>query len=349
MTDQHHTTVRSVVAHGAGDLRIDTGPVPEPAPSEALVAITHAGICGSDLHYYRSGRVGAFELREPLVVGHEVVGVVADPGDSGYAAGTPVAVHPAFPCGRCPECRDGRQNVCRTARYLGSAASTPHTQGGMRELMPVAAERLRPLPDDLPLDRAVLAEPLAVALHAWGRAGDLTGRTVLVSGAGPIGLLAVRAAVRLGAAEVWASDLLERPLALARELGAARTVDLRTETVPRQGFDVVLEAAGVPVAVTTAIRAVRRGGVVVQAGMVPAGPIQVELSELVTREVQLRGTFRFHAEFDDAIAMLAADPGFAPVVTDAYDLPDVVAAFDRAADPARSSKVVVRLATGGRR
>src|SRR6476659_6779203 len=182
--------MKALVVHGAGDLRFDDLPAQAPEPGQVLVRNTHGGICGSDLHYYKHGAVGAFSLREPLVLGHEVVGRIEYDPSGALAAGTPVAIHPATPCGHCPECLTGVRNVCRNARYFGSAASFPHTQGGFSEYMIVRQDQIRMLPDTLPLSRAVLAEPLAVGLHALNRAGGVAGAKVLVGGSGPIGTLA---------------------------------------------------------------------------------------------------------------------------------------------------------------
>jgi L-idonate 5-dehydrogenase len=182
--------MKALVVHGAGDLRFDDLPALTPESGQVLVRNTHGGICGSDLHYYKHGAVGAFSLKEPLVLGHEVVGRIEDDPSGAVAAGTPVAIHPATPCGNCPECLAGVRNVCRNARYFGSAASFPHTQGGFSEYMIVRQDQIRLLPDTLPLSRAVLAEPLAVGLHALNRAGGVAGAKVLVGGSGPIGILA---------------------------------------------------------------------------------------------------------------------------------------------------------------
>uniref|UniRef100_UPI000567EA6A alcohol dehydrogenase catalytic domain-containing protein n=1 Tax=Streptomyces sp. NRRL S-146 TaxID=1463884 RepID=UPI000567EA6A len=155
------------VIHGQGDLRVADLPVPRPGPGQALVAVRYGGVCGSDLHYWRHGGVGDFRLREPMVLGHEVVGTVVEYGAdaSGPAPGSAVAVHPATPCGVCPECAAGRRNICRDTRYLGSAARFPHVQGGFAARVVVPAEQVRALPDGLELRRAALAEPLSVALH----------------------------------------------------------------------------------------------------------------------------------------------------------------------------------------
>jgi L-idonate 5-dehydrogenase len=335
--------MKSLVAHGAGDLRIDETVLGAAGPGHVLVRITHGGICGSDLHYYRHGAVGAFTLREPLVLGHEVVGVVENDPSGAVAAGTPVAIHPASPCGECPECLVGVRNVCRNARYLGSAASRPHTQGGFGEYLLVRDVQIRMLPDSLPLTRAVLAEPLAVGLHALNRAGGVTGAKVLVGGSGPIGALAAGAAKALGAQEVWTTDVLENPLRITRAIGVDRTALIGSEELPDEYFDVAIEASGASVAIAPTLAAVRRRGVVVQLGMFPPGPRPAELSALVAKEIDYRGAFRFDTEFDDSIALLARTEALDPVITHTFGLADAVVAMDTAADPAVSGKVVLRL------
>ncbi|MDQ1662503.1 MAG: L-idonate 5-dehydrogenase, partial [Blastococcus sp.] len=257
----------ALVVHGAGDLRLDDVPNPPPGPGQVRVKTTHGGICGSDLHYYRHGAVGDFALREPLVLGHEVVGVVEEDPSGTLSQGTPVAIHPASPCGRCAECLGGLPNVCRNARYLGSAASFPHTQGGFTQYLLVREDQIRILPAGLPLARAVLAEPLAVGLHALRRAGGVAGAKVLVGGSGPIGVLAAGAAKEAGAAEVWTTDLLDNPLRIAAAVGVDHTVRIGQDTLPDQYFDVAIEASGASLAVGPTLAAVRRRGVVVQLGM----------------------------------------------------------------------------------
>lgn len=308
-----------------------------------LVRNTHGGICGSDIHYYRHGAVGAFTLREPLVLGHEVVGLVHDDPSGELGGATPVAIHPATPCGTCPECTAGVRNVCRNARYFGSAASFPHTQGGFCEYMVVRRDQLRVLPRTLPLSRAVLAEPLAVGLHALNRTGGVAGAKVLVSGSGPIGILAAGAAKAAGAQEVWTTDLLDHPLRIAMDVGVDRTVRIDTETLPDQYFDVAVEASGASVAVGATLAAVRRRGVVVQLGMFAPGPRPAELSALVAKEIDYRGAFRFDTEFDESIALLAGSSALDPVITHTFGLPEAAAAMDVATDPSVSGKVVLRL------
>lgn len=333
------------VIHRQGDLRVDELPVPEPGPGQALVAVRYGGVCGSDLHYWRHGGVGDFRLREPMVLGHEVVGTVVSYGDgtSGLLPGTAVAVHPATPCGVCPECAGDRPNICRDTRYLGSAARMPHVQGGFAARVAVPAEQLRVLPAGLQPRRAALAEPLAVALHAVRRAGSVAGRQVLVTGAGPIGCLVVAAAKAAGAAQVTATDLLPAALEFARAAGADAVV--RADRPDDPGWpgsvDTAIEASGVAAGLDTCLRLVRRGGVVVQLGMLPPGQSPFAGNLVVSREIELRGAFRFGTEFDDALTLLAAEPRFDALVSAVLPVQEAEQAFTLAADRARSCKVLL--------
>ncbi|MFE2938070.1 L-idonate 5-dehydrogenase [Streptomyces sp. NPDC059255] len=339
--------MHACVVHGAGDLRIEERPAADPGPGEIAVSVALGGICGSDLHYYHRGRVGDFAVTAPMVLGHEVVGHVAalGPGTTGPAEGTPVAVHPATPCGTCPECADGRRNICAHTRYLGSAARTPHVQGGFAQHITVPADQIRPLPAGLGLRRAVLAEPLAVALHAVRRAGAVRGRRVLVTGAGPIGCLVVAALRQAGAAEVVVTDLLDAPLRLAAEVGATATVRADRPDDPAWGdaVDVAIEASGAPAGLRTCVERVRRGGTVVLLGLLPPGEVGLLGNVAVTREIELRGAFRFDGEFDEALALLAGGLPVDPVVTHTFPLERSVDAFDIAGDRAVASKVLLDL------
>ncbi|MEU9364574.1 L-idonate 5-dehydrogenase [Streptomyces avermitilis] len=333
------------VIHGRGDLRVDELPEPAAGPGQALVAVRYGGVCGSDLHYWRHGGVGDFRLREPMVLGHEVVGTVLayGPGAAGPAPGTAVAVHPATPCGVCPECADGRANVCRDTRYLGSAARVPHVQGGFAARVSVPAAQLRALPEGLDPRRAALAEPLSVALHAVRRAGPVAGRQVLVTGAGPIGCLVVAAAKAAGAGRVTVTDLLPRALSYAAGVGADDVV--RADDPADAGWpdsvDVAVEASGVAAGLDTCLRLVRRGGVVVQLGMLPPGQTPFAGNLVVSREIELRGAFRFADEFDEALTLLAREPAFDSLISAVVPLGQAESAFALAADRGEACKVLL--------
>jgi L-idonate 5-dehydrogenase len=227
--------------------------------------------------------------------------------------------------------------------YLGSAAAFPHRQGGAAELLIVEEHMVRVLPEGLPLERAALAEPLAVALHAVNLAGDLTGKRALVVGAGPIGLLVAAAAVHAGAAVVGASDVRPEPLERARALGATETFLVGTDDIAAESFDIIFECSGVGVALTQAVRAARRAGTVVQVGMLPDAQIGVNLAPLLAKELTIRGAFRFSTEIDDAIALLASTDTLDSVISHVVPATDAESAFATARDSSASAKVLLSL------
>ncbi|HLT84208.1 MAG TPA: zinc-binding dehydrogenase [Phototrophicaceae bacterium] len=334
--------MRAVVIHGKEDLAVAEVPAPEPSAGQVRLRIAYAGICGSDLHYYYDGANGAFVVREPLVPGHEVSGTVDLDPSGELAPGTPVTVHPAT-FGDVQEGVEDRPHLWPNGAYLGSASTWPHTQGGMSELLVVDRSMVRVLPASLPLRRAALAEPLAVGLHGLALAGGVDGQRVLVTGSGPIGLLAAAAALATGAAEVTATDVLPGPLGRARALGVHRTVDVSREELPAEAFDVVLECSGVPASINAAFRAARRAGVHVQLGMVPDEPKGLNLAPMISKELTVHGSFRFHDEIDAAIALLDAHPGIEQVVTHELPADRAVEAFAVARDSEVSGKVLVSL------
>ena len=280
-------TVGAIVAHGAHDLRVER--IDEQPLGRGAVAVQTVvgGICGSDLHYFHRGRVGDFTIREPLVLGHEVCGVVArlGAGVTDLAPGTRVAIDPSLPCGACEQCRRGARNLCSDVRFLGSAARMPHAQGGFRERLVVDRAQCVALPDQLAFRDAVFAEPLAVALHAVGRAGPLLGRDVLITGAGPIGMLILIAALKAGAATVTITDIAEAPLAIARAVGATAAINV-AEAARLPAVDVALEASAAGPALDACLQSVRPGGRVVLVGLFPAGETPIPANRAVTRRAR---------------------------------------------------------------
>lgn len=340
--------MRAVVVHGAEDVRIDHLPDPVPADGEVVVAMEWGGICGSDVGYWRHGGSGTAVLEHTMVLGHEVAGRVAGIGRgvAGIEIGTPVTVHPAELVGseRLPARIAGRTNLHPRVRYFGSAAFDPHTDGGFSEFRAVRAEQLRPLPAGVSTQQGALAEPLAVALHAVGRAGDLNGRTVLVNGAGPIGSLVVAAAKFRGAATVIAADLSEPALRIAERLGADEVRALGAGDSLPDDIELVFEASGAPAALGPVLRATARGGTLVQVGNLPGTPAAAALGDLVTREITWIGSYRFVDEITDALEALRDGLDIGPLITHTFDLDRAVDALAVAADrTSGSSKVLLRL------
>jgi len=332
--------MRALVIHGVHDLRVDERETPAPGPDEVEVSIAVGGICGSDLHYYHEGGVGDFKLREPMTLGHEVVGRIARIGRrvAGLDNGMRVGIHPARPCGVCEYCASGRANLCAGVRFLGSAGRFPHVQGGFCERIVVSADQIIPLPDHLSFAHAVFAEPLAVGFHAIRQAGEVRGHSVLVSGAGPIGAMVVLAAVHARAAQVIATDIVDEPLAVAQKLGATDTINVSETTESLPEVDFAIEASGSGAGVRSCLEAVKPGGRVVLVGM-PAGAPPTPLFVVVSRETEVVGSYRYTSEYADAVAAIAAGLDVSPLVSGTYGIDQAEAAFTLASDRKRAMKV----------
>ena len=347
--------MKAVVVHGANDLRIDERPEPVAGPGEVVLDVEWGGICGSDLSYWRHGASGTAALKSPLVLGHEVAGRIAQlgAGVKNLDVGQPVTLHPAelVGDGTMPERLKGRTNLYPSVRYFGSAAFDPHTDGGFSERKLAKASQIRPLPDGVDTLRGALAEPLAVALHAVGRAGSLAGRDVLVNGAGPIGSLVVAAAKYAGARTVIAADINDASLLIAKAMGAdevrnvSGNVALPEGGVLPEDMEFVFEASGIPAVLGGVLRATARGGTLVQVGNLPGAPSPAVLGDLVTREITWIGSYRFVDEISDALRAMAGGLDVSPVITHKFGIDQAVEAMKVSADPASgSSKVMLRLA-----
>jgi L-idonate 5-dehydrogenase len=322
--------VKAVVVHGADDLRVDDLPDPVPREGEVLVAMEWGGICGSDISYWRNGSSGTAVLKRPLVLGHEVAGRIAGigPGVSGVSVGQPVTVHPATAAGG----------------YFGSAACDPHTDGGFSELRVVRAEQIRMLPSNVDTEHGALAEPLAVAMHAVNRAGEVRGRDVLVNGAGPIGALVVAAAKYAGAATVTAADVADVPLKIAQAMGADEVINVGAREELPVDIELVFEASGAVAALGAVLNATARGGTIVQVGNLPGKAVPASLGDLVTREITWVGSYRFVDEITDAVAAMENGLDVTPLITHRYPINEAVQAITVAADrDSGSGKVLLHL------
>src|SRR4030095_5890226 len=332
--------------HAKEDLRIEPMPQPQAGPGEVLLRLGAAGICGSDLHYYFEGRNGNFVVREPLIPGHEASAVVAGVGEgvTRVKVGDKVAVSPSHACGRCEYCREGREHLCNSMRFLGSASRFPHVQGMFQEYFVMGERQCYPVGGDITLGELAFAEPLAVGLHAVNRGGELLGKSVLITGAGTIGCVTVLAARLAGARKITVSDILDRPLEQARTVGADDTLHpgRDADTLAKPQFDVCYEVSGSFAALKTCMAAVKRGGVVVQVGTLPHEPLPFLVNEVMSKEIDLRGAFRWGIEFDWAVDYLSTRRvDVRPLLSGQYPLQDAVTPFHAAADKNKSTKVQV--------
>jgi L-idonate 5-dehydrogenase len=337
----------SCVIHGAHDLRLEEREIPKPGSNEVLVRLGAGGICGSDLHYFHDGGVADFRIRQPMILGHEVAGEVVQigPDVSSLKPGNRVAVNPARYCGRCKQCLSGRGHLCSDVRFFGSASRFPHMQGGFAEYFVASETQCVRVAAEISFPELACAEPLAVALHAVNQAGNLNSKKVLITGAGPIGLLVGLAARFAGALEVTITDRFSTPLTMAEKLGldyplnVAENPDALKEAVRERGeFDVALEASGAVPAMLNCLESVGPAGRIVQVGMLSSA--QLPLGRIISREIEFVGTFRFYQEYANAVHLIEKGRiNVGALITHQLPLASAIEAFGLASDKAQSIKV----------
>jgi len=334
--------MRAAVLRGVGDLVIEDRPVPRPGPHEVLVRIDAVGVCGSDGHYFDHGRIGDFVVEAPMVLGHESAGRIVAVGDDvpPDRVGERVSIEPGVPDLTCTECLSGRYNLCPGMRFY----ATPPIDGSLSEYAVVHGAFAHRVPDSLSDDAAALLEPLSVGIWANRKAATTTGSRVLVTGAGPIGLVAVQCAVAFGATEVVVADVNSRRLDLALALGATAVVNVADSSLEDTGVrpTVLLECSGHPGTTVAAIRRVAPAGRVVLVGM-GGDELALPLAHVQSHEIEVTGTFRYANTWPTAIALVAAGRvDLDRLVTGHFALADTVAALTAGRDDPCSVKAVVR-------
>ena len=340
--------MKSVVIHSAKDLRIENRPAKTLGAGQVEIRVAAGGICGTDLHYYNRGGFGTVRLKEPMILGHEIAGHITRLGDgvTDLQTGQLVAVSPSRPCHGCTFCREAKYNQCLNMRFYGSAMPFPHIQGAFREMLVADATQCAPA-DGLTAGEAATAEPLAVCLHAARQAGDLLGNRVLVTGCGPIGVLCVLVARRSGASEIVATDLSKLALRMAMRNGADETVNvsqaperMAAYEADKGYFDVLFECTGVARALADGIAALRPGGIVVQLGL--GGDMEIPVQTMTAKEIQLRGSFRFHEEFFTGVDLMRKGlVDVKPLITHTVGLDDAERGFQLASDRNQAMKVQI--------
>ena len=340
--------MKSIVIHAAKDLRIEEQAAEVPGPGQLGLRLATGGVCGSDLHYNNHGGFGAVRLREPMILGHEVSAFVdaIGPGVTGFSPGQLVAVSPSRPCAACRYCLEGLPNQCLYMRFYGSAMPFPHIQGAFREYLVADAAQCVDA-TGLSSGEAAMGEPLAVTLHATTRAGGMLGKRVLVTGCGPIGVLAILSARRAGAAEIVAVDLTDFTLSIAAKVGADRVLNTATDpealepyTANKGYFDILYECTGAAAALTAGIGALRPRGIILQLGL--GGDMSLPMMAITAKELDLRGSFRFHSEF--AVAVNLMQQGLIdvkPLITHSVALAQAEDAFKLASDRSQAMKAQI--------
>lgn len=333
--------MRASVLTGVGTLTVEDRPVPSPMPPEVMVEVAAVGVCGSDVHYYRHGRIGDYVVTAPMILGHELSGrivAVGDDVDSGRI-GQRVAIEPQRPCRRCPQCMSGHYNLCPHMRFF----ATPPVDGALCGFVTIDAEMAHPVPDSMSDEAAALLEPLSVAIATMRKAGVTPGSSVLIAGAGPIGVMCAQAARAFGATRIIVSDPLPERRERARRFGATDVLDPASADIAALDpqVDAFVDASGAPPAVVSGVRAVGPAGRVVLVGM-GAEDYALPISYIQNMELIVTGVFRYTDTWPTAIHLVMSGAvDLDSLVTGRYDLDHVAEALNSDADPASLKSIVV--------
>ncbi|MFJ4285654.1 NAD(P)-dependent alcohol dehydrogenase [Paenarthrobacter nicotinovorans] len=334
-------TMRASVLTSPKTIELQEVAVPEPQPGQVLVRVTAVGVCGSDTHFYETGSIGDIVVEGPIVLGHETAGeiVAVGPGVDSSRVGTRVAVEPQTPCRKCDYCKTGRYHLCRDILFYGAWP----VDGSFAEYVIVDDDFAHAVPEEISDEQAALLEPLSVAVHAARRAGVKAGDKVLITGAGPIGVMNVQVAKALGASEVVISD----PIAHRRDFALAHGADVALDPTTNglddyaEYFDVYIDASGNARAILPAFPAVKRGGTACLVGM-GGDELNVPIAMIQHREITLTGTFRYVNTWPTAIALLASGAvDVEGIVTGRYGLEDVEESLMKAKKDPMAIKTMV--------
>lgn len=324
---------RAAVLTAVGEITIEERPVPTISPREILVRVDAVGVCGSDAHYFRHGGIGKYIVQGPIILGHETAGTVVDVGDDviGHAIGDRVAIEPGVPCGTCVQCRGGHYNLCPDVVFH----ATPPVDGTLQTYVAIRGDFAFTLPESVSTEHGALVEPLAVSVWACRKANVAPGSRVLITGAGPVGLLAVQTARAFGASHVTITDVDAAKLALARELGADSTIaagDLAKYDGPE--FTVHIECSGNDRATRDGISHLAPRGIAVLVGMGSAGGLDIPSSWIQEKELVITGVFRYADSFPVAIDLIARGAvSVDSLISGRYPLADAAAAIDTSGKP----------------
>ena len=330
--------MKASLLRAPGDVTLATVPLPTPDHDQVLVQVAAVGVCGSDVHYYQHGRIGPYVVETPLILGHELsgritaVGSQVDPGRIGQR----VAVEPQRPCRVCSQCKAGHYNLCPDIEFF----ATPPIDGAFCEYIAIQSDFAHSIPDTISDEAAALIEPLSVGIWACKRADIRPGSTVLIAGAGPIGVIVAQTARAFGATTVYITDIDADRRAFALEHGATVALDPRSETVDGLDVDAFIDASGVAVAVQAGILAVRPGGRVILVGM-GNDSVELPVSWIQNREIWLSGVFRYANTWPLAIELV--DSGAVDLdvlVTSTFGLAEAEQALNAGREPGQMKIVV---------
>ncbi|XP_050424394.1 sorbitol dehydrogenase-like [Adelges cooleyi] len=343
------------VLYGVRDLRLEQRPIPEPGENEVLLKIQCVGICGSDVHYVVHGNIGNYIVKSPMVIGHEASGIVVKTGTgvTDLSVGDRVAIEPGVSCRKCQFCKIGKYNLCPSMKFC----ATPPVDGNLTRYFIHAADFCYKLPDHMTLEEGALLEPLSVGVHACKKANITVGSSVLILGAGPIGLATLATAKAMGASQIYITDLTEYRLNLAKDMGATKTIQIKKNDSDEEALnyvrnemgnelpDVTLDCTGFQQTIKMGIEITKSGGVLVIVGMGASGVVQLPLFNALSREVDIKGVFRYANDYPNALAMIASKQvNLKPLITHHFKIEDSLKAFETAETGAGGAiKVMIHL------
>ncbi|MBM7581669.1 L-iditol 2-dehydrogenase [Caldicoprobacter guelmensis] len=341
--------MKAAVLRKPFEIVLEDRPVPEVGPDEVLIKVMAVGVCGSDVHYYETGRIGRYVVEKPIILGHECAGIVAAVGDNvtRFKVGDRVAVEPGVTCGTCEYCKQGRYNLCPDVKFL----ATPPYDGAFVQYFKHRQDFVFHIPDHLTFEEAAMIEPFSVGIHAATRAGIRPGSTVAIFGLGPVGLMAVVAAKAFGASRIIAVDLEEIRLKAAKEVGATLAINAKEadalkeilDFTDKRGVDVAIEAAGHPKTLQDALASLCRGGKLAVVGLPAQDNIPLNVPEIADKEVDIYGIFRYANTYPKGIDILSS--GIADVrslVTGRFSLAQTAQALEEARiNKAKHIKIMV--------
>ena len=332
-------------------VRIEEREKPVPKEGEVLVKVEYVGICGSDLHYYESGRIGNFIVEPPFVLGHEAGGTVVEVGSgvSHLKVGDRVALEPGKTCGHCEHCKEGKYNLCEDVIFF----ATPPVDGVFQEYVAHEADLCFKLPDNVSTLEGALVEPLSVGLHAAMQGGAHIGQTAVVTGAGCIGLVSLLALKAMGVSRVIVVDVIDKRLQKAKELGADYVINGKEQDTVAEikrltegkGCDLSIETAGTQITASQLIQASKKGATIVFVGYSASGEMTLPIGMALDKELTFKTVFRYRNIYPMAIEAIAAGKiRIKDIVTDYFELDDIQHAMDACVEnKAEIVKGVIRI------
>lgn len=344
-------TMKVAVMNGIGEMGYVNREIPQPADNEVLVKLEYVGICGSDMHYYETGRIGDYIVEPPFVLGHEPGGTVVEVGKNvkHLKVGDRVALEPGKTCGHCEYCREGKYNLCPDVVFF----ATPPVDGVFQEYVAHEAALCFKLPENMDTMEGALIEPLAVGFHAANQGGAHAGQTAVVFGSGCIGLVSMMALKAEGVSNVYVVDIMQKRLDKALELGATAVINSKEKDVMSEisrltegkGVDLVIETAGMEITTRQAIQVTKKGATIVLVGYSKSGEMTLPLSLALDKELTFKTVFRYRHIYPMAIEAVASGKvNLKGIVTNVFDFDDIQRAMDESVrDKANIVKSVVKI------